>query len=205
MDQDSAFVVVAAVDFSETGDLALAHALRVAGNAPGGELHAVHVLTEQDLARAEGASRLEKTDDAVAHIPMKLWDRVYQIGSSLPGGLPRMRVSVHVRVGMPAEAIHQVAVDYNADLIVAGTHGRRGLRKLVLGSVAEALLRNARVPVTVVRPRDYEGIPRTERVEPPHPPGESLPGERHFTHVYGSTQVVSWTRPPADAEGVRLY
>jgi nucleotide-binding universal stress UspA family protein len=53
--------------------------------------------------------------------------------------------------GSPAEAIVQVAADEGADLIVMGTHGRTGLRRLLMGSVAEAVIRTAPCPVLIYR------------------------------------------------------
>lgn len=47
--------------------------------------------------------------------------------------------------------IVKVATDWGADIIVCGTHGRRGLRRIVLGSDAEYLVRNAPVPILLVR------------------------------------------------------
>jgi nucleotide-binding universal stress UspA family protein len=49
--------------------------------------------------------------------------------------------------GVPGEAAARWADEHGVDLIVVSTHGRTGLRRLALGSVAESLLRHARVPV----------------------------------------------------------
>jgi nucleotide-binding universal stress UspA family protein len=54
-------------------------------------------------------------------------------------------------VGDPARAIVQTAEDEHADLIVMGTHGRTGLTRLLMGSVAEAVVRNAPCPVLTVK------------------------------------------------------
>jgi nucleotide-binding universal stress UspA family protein len=56
-----------------------------------------------------------------------------------------------VAVGRTVEMILEAADDYGADHIVLGTHGRSHLKELVLGSVAEELVRSAPVPVTTVR------------------------------------------------------
>lgn len=204
MTDTTPFRIVCGVDFSEIGDVALAHALRLAaGGGEGGELHVVHVATPDDFAKSHGSVH-ERRSILAETIPIDVWNRIYRVGQA-ETGLPHMRVSVHVRFGEPASAIHQVAVDYDADLIVVGTHGRRGIQKLVIGSVAEQLVRIARVPVTVVRPKNFAGLAKSDRVEAPHPPGEQLPTERPDTHVYGSTRLMNWTRAPADIEGVRLY
>jgi nucleotide-binding universal stress UspA family protein len=60
-------------------------------------------------------------------------------------------VQVKVTVGKPAEEILRVAREERVDLIVMGTHGRTGVRHLLLGSVAEAIARYAPCPVCMVR------------------------------------------------------
>ena len=60
-------------------------------------------------------------------------------------------VQANVAVGKPAEEILRVARDEKVDLIVMGTHGRTGLRHLLLGSVAEEVTRHAPCPVFTVR------------------------------------------------------
>jgi len=54
-------------------------------------------------------------------------------------------------VGDPATAIVETAANENADLIVIGTHGRTGLTRLLMGSVAEAVVRRAKCPVLTVK------------------------------------------------------
>lgn len=56
-------------------------------------------------------------------------------------------VTIEARVGAVAEIIHEFAIEQKVDLIVMGTHGRRGLAHLFLGSVAEQVLRSAPCPV----------------------------------------------------------
>jgi nucleotide-binding universal stress UspA family protein len=66
--------------------------------------------------------------------------------------LPRhLAVQLKVAVGKPAEAIVWVAHEAGVDLIVMGTHGRTGVRHLLLGSLAEAVIRRVRCPVMTVR------------------------------------------------------
>lgn len=61
---------------------------------------------------------------------------------------------VEVATGHPAEAIVRVALERAADLIVMGTHGRTGLQHVLLGSVAEKVVRLAHCPVMTVRHTD---------------------------------------------------
>ena len=56
--------------------------------------------------------------------------------------------------GPPAEAIVEAARFRRADLIVMSSHGRSGVGRLVLGSVAESVLRGSRVPILLIRPGD---------------------------------------------------
>jgi nucleotide-binding universal stress UspA family protein len=61
-------------------------------------------------------------------------------------------VSVSVRFGDPAEEIVACARDSDIDLVAMATHGRTGLRQLIMGSVAEKVLRRLTIPVLLVRP-----------------------------------------------------
>jgi nucleotide-binding universal stress UspA family protein len=61
-------------------------------------------------------------------------------------------VSLSVHFGDPAREISQLVKDENFDLVVMATHGRSGLRRVLMGSVAETVLRSAKVPVLTLRP-----------------------------------------------------
>lgn len=61
------------------------------------------------------------------------------------------RVKAFYRTGAPAEEIARVVVEKSVDLVVMGTHGATGLRRLVLGSTAENVARTANCPVLTVR------------------------------------------------------
>ncbi len=66
----------------------------------------------------------------------------------------KVRYQIETRSGRPAEIINQAAEDLGVDLIVMATHGRTGVTRLVLGSVAEHLVRGARRPVLTIRPQE---------------------------------------------------
>jgi len=98
------------------------------------------------------------------------------------------RVFGHLRIGNAAREIVQLASDLSADLIVIGTHGRTGIMKLLLGSVAQNVVTNASCPVLVVKP---EGLPDWPEIEPPCPAcvdaqrssrGQRLWCQRHSQH-----------------------
>ncbi len=80
----------------------------------------------------------------------------------------------------PGFGLAQVASDLNANLIVVGTHGRRGLARVLMGSVAEATLRHARCPVLVI-PQE-EQAPEV-KIDPPCPAcllARSAPGSQEI-------------------------
>ncbi len=58
----------------------------------------------------------------------------------------------HVLVGYAAEEIVEKAEEENVDLIIMGTHGRKGLDRMLFGSVAESVVKNAKQPVLTIRP-----------------------------------------------------
>ncbi len=72
-------------------------------------------------------------------------------------------ISARVEAGEPSDTILHVAKESGADLIVMGTHGRTGLSRLLIGSVAEAVLRRSSCPVLTIRvPSRHvakEGVP----------------------------------------------
>jgi len=65
---------------------------------------------------------------------------------------PKLRYTIHVKTGDPAGEVIHLANQTDADLIVMATHGRRGLRRLMLGSVAERVVREAHCPVLTIKP-----------------------------------------------------
>jgi universal stress protein A len=75
--------------------------------------------------------------------------QVEQFLSQTPGG-PATH-TVRIEAGEPSDTILRVAAEAGADLVVMGTHGRTGLSRLLIGSVAEAVLRRASCPVLTLR------------------------------------------------------
>lgn len=164
--------VVVGIDQSETGDHALREAMRLCRRLPGSELHIANVIrVERGLHDADRIAQLA----SVLHERIDaLREYVSRVCQPRDGEAPFTQETVfHVRLGDAADALHQLAVDIDADLIVVGTHARRGMEKLILGSVAQELIQIARVPVLVARPKDFTGLPRTEVPEPARP-GEDL-------------------------------
>ena len=67
--------------------------------------------------------------------------------------LPKGRASGTTLVGSPSLAIMEQAASKKADLIVMTTHGRSGLSRVFLGSVADRVVRTAKIPVIAIRPQ----------------------------------------------------
>ena len=161
------YVVVAGVDFSSTGDLAFERAVELCQAQPDATLHAVNVafmvLGASDLEQAllpDPRLRVSQVEDRLrAYLEARTKPR-RERGESLP------RIVAHVRWEVPGEEIAQLAADLEADLVVVGTHGRRGFSRVMLGSVAEAVVRLAPCPVLVVRPKGPANVPA---IEPPCP------------------------------------
>jgi nucleotide-binding universal stress UspA family protein len=117
------------------------------------------------LAREHGA-RLVLLRAVEAHTPpmgdpvQAQVEAVREAESYVDGMRERVRnagvptVDTSVWYGPPAESIAEAARYRGADLIVMSSHGRTGLGRLVLGSVAERVLRGTRVPILLIRPGD---------------------------------------------------
>lgn len=67
---------------------------------------------------------------------------------------PYRRALEFIRIGKPPHEILTTAMEWPADIIVIGSHGRHGIPRALLGSVAEAVVRQARCPVLVVRAQE---------------------------------------------------
>jgi nucleotide-binding universal stress UspA family protein len=160
--------IVAGVDMSETGDNALREAMRLARALGQTELHVANVIrTDRSL---HDAQRLAEVSTELRGRVDELRGHVQSVCAPTSQEEPFTQETVfHVRLGEPAEALHQVAVDVDADLIVVGTHARKGIEKLILGSVAESLIGIARVPVVIAHPKALGNLRRSDRVEPPRP------------------------------------
>ena len=139
--------IVVPTDFSDCSQEAWELAKRVAA-APGSELVLAHVLTEVPLY-GEGFLNVETTrkvrDGASKWAESALEDWV---SKALAEGLSARAV---VRTGVPHKEIVALAQDERADLIVIGTHGRGGINRALLGSVADRVVRLAPCPVLTVR------------------------------------------------------
>ena len=119
------------------------------------------------LARAHGArvevlhvaAPVASFGDVVASQEEGFRDDVRDRLNYVQSSDPAVGVTHVLLEGKPAEVILDVAQGHGSDLIVMGTHGRSGIGRLVLGSVAEMVLRNAPCPVLSVKATAAEPVP----------------------------------------------
>lgn len=158
--------IVVPTDFSDTSDSALEYA-RTLAETFHASLHLVHAFDDPYAAGAlapevYGAVPAELRESALRAAERHLQER-------LPADQQqRVRGSTSIVMGAPAAAIVKYAADHGADLIVMGTHGRGGVAHLLLGSVAEKVVRTAPCPVLTVRePAKKTGRERSDSVANP--------------------------------------
>ncbi len=140
----AADVWLVAHDLTVLGDRAAREAARLA--APGRAR--VTLLHLHDIPHR---SAYERTGRETFAVDEDIRRRLRALADTLIEGHPGLRVDVEVLAGNPRERILQEADRLDATHIVVGTHDRKGLARLVLGSVAESVVHAARVPVLVVR------------------------------------------------------
>ncbi|GIV62019.1 MAG: universal stress protein [Rhodothermaceae bacterium] len=149
-------------DFSDTSERALNYALFLA-HQYGAELHLLHVEVLYDEDPHNPKRHFPDTETILERL--RALTRNNDAGGQLPeGAVDRLDIRyAHRRNISAAPAIVEYAAEEAIDLIVMGTHGRRGLRRLLLGSVAEEVVRTAPCPVLTVRARRDEDTPRPVR------------------------------------------
>ncbi len=140
--------ILVPTDFSKGAEVALDYALELAGKV-GGKVHLLHAYMIPAFPEDGGVLRQLVTE--METVAEKTLDQLAEKRRST-GALGQLLV----KVGDAREQIIQCAVDLQVDLLVMGTHGRRGLKRMFLGSVAEAVLRMAPCPVLVVPLRASE-------------------------------------------------
>ncbi len=144
--------LLCAIDYSPPSEAALSRALDLLAADPDATLHVVHVREAPDVRPGTGLEGLCVTEEA------KLKAHVASVLAKRGGGL-EARVFPKIVAGVgPAAHIARVAKELQADLVVIATQGRTGFQRLMLGSVAEAVVRSAPCSVLVVRPK-LEGEP----------------------------------------------
>jgi nucleotide-binding universal stress UspA family protein len=140
--------VLVPTDFSDTADSALVYATMLAARL-GASLHLLHVFSDPYMLPTYAPDVYSEVpavlrEEALQRVDEELGIRVATIVLSVPA-------SKAVVTGPAAREIVRYAAAHGIDLIVMGTHGRRGVAHLLLGSVAEHVVRTAPCPVLTVR------------------------------------------------------
>lgn len=134
------------VDGSDPADAALSFAL---DEYPDADITILSVIDPTDVGRGS----IEASTDAFERLQQTAEDRAEQVLEGARERAEKQGVDVETEtvVGMPARAIVEWAENNDVDGIIIGSHGRTGVTRVLLGSVAETVVRRSPVPVTVVR------------------------------------------------------
>lgn len=131
--------VIVPLDGSNASEMAVPHGARLARTL-GAPILLVHIIDTTHVYDTRALSMLPDRDEM----------RRYLGDVAVREGI-EMEVELDVRFGSPTYELQQVAEDHPEGIIVMSTHGRGGLGRLVLGSVADHLVRHGTVPVVLLR------------------------------------------------------
>ena len=140
--------VLFATDFSPTSEAALPYASAICRRF-GGTLHAAHVLSDANLLVMTGGVDYVSMGTIFDSAHQDAREKLEHMALRFEG-IPHHN---HVRHGLIWKNLAEIIAENQVDLIVVGTHGRGGLGKLLLGSVAEDILRHAPCPVLTIGPK----------------------------------------------------
>jgi len=138
--------VLFATDFSATSDAALPYATAICRRF-GATLHAAHILSDANLLLMTGGVDYVSMGTIYEDAHAEAKEKLDQLATRL-----EVPIRCYVRHGQVWKGLAALIAENEIDLIVVGTHGRTGLGKLLLGSVAEDILRHAHCPVLTVGP-----------------------------------------------------
>ncbi len=140
--------ILVPVDGSPTSERALQEALRLA-RQQSGRLELVHVLGDVRLMEANSYINYAEMKDAMTSAGKKLLAQT-QMAAQQSGTAAEVKL-LEAGGARIASAIVEEARQWQADLIVIGTHGRTGFSRVLFGSVAEGVVRTAHIPVLLIR------------------------------------------------------
>lgn len=148
--------ILCAVDFSEATPLVAEWAMQQARNS-GAELLVIYVVP--DLGRY---SNFHVGNDRIADMVDSILGGARQnMDECLARDFPGAQAKGLVATGYAPEEILKAARENDCDLIVMGTHGRKGIDRIIFGSVAEKVVKTSPVPVLTIRPRGNPGAGET--------------------------------------------
>lgn len=145
--------IIVPVDGSQTANKALTVALQMARDA-GGSVRIVHVIegTSYNSGAVQTTSFPGDVVNSIRGAAAKILEEALVLAQ--PFGVATDTKLFDTFDGRLADAVGNAATEWQADLIVVGTHGRRGIGRLLMGSGAEQIMRQAPLPVLVIRAQD---------------------------------------------------
>ena len=146
--------ILVPIDGSQTATKALQSALQMAKES-GGVVRIVHLVDANAYMGSSGGFLNYPRDlpDAMRGSGKKMLEDAANLAQTM--GVPAETQLFDTFDGRLADVVSDAAKAWNADLIVVGTHGRRGLGRVLLGSGAEQILRQAPLPVLVIRSDEH--------------------------------------------------
>jgi nucleotide-binding universal stress UspA family protein len=150
--------ILCATDLSATSEPAWDEA-KLLGRLFNAEILLLHVVAPPPVFPAEGYFPPQLYEELVGSARRDAQDRFDRLLGSVAGS--GLKIRICLEEGPPAQRILEVVTQEAADLLVVGTHGRTGLERIVLGSVADRMVRQATCPVLTARSTPGSG-PRRE-------------------------------------------
>ena len=142
--------ILVPTDFSETSQAAVRYGVALA-RAFAAKLYLLHIPEHPgEAAETEFPIGLFETMKNAAH------DRLGRLLTEVE--TRELKPEYAMRLGVPSDEIVQHALDHEIDLIVMGTHGREGVARVLVGSVAEKVVRRAPCPVMTVHHPEHEFV-----------------------------------------------
>ena len=139
--------ILVATDFSFTSDEAVEYAV-VLANKLGAHLDVVHVFCEPAMPSFYGAGSLLMYGN-VPDLEEEALSLLQMLKEKISANYPD--VSVHLHKKKPVSGILKAIETLNPDLVIVGSHGLTGIRKVVIGSVADGVVHKAACPVLVFK------------------------------------------------------
>jgi universal stress protein A len=144
--------ILVPTDFSDHSKNAMNYACSLAEKF-GADLHVLHVLQDLVAMVPEPGLAFPPPGDYMQELEESATKALTELPGDARSGVGNIVRSV--RQGPPFLEIIRYAKEHDIDLIVLGTHGRSGLAHMLLGSVAERVVRKAPCPVLTVRPESH--------------------------------------------------
>ncbi len=145
--------ILVPVDFSAASQKAILYADAFASTF-GATVILIHVVEPVVLPSEFGYMPPPSPEDEVKQV-QAITARLREVAGKLDSA---QRAEVLVRIGRPWQEITSAVADLGVDLLVITTHGRTGIKHVLMGSVAEKIVRHAACPVLVVRPEEKDFV-----------------------------------------------